>query len=114
MARNAEEREGAAKEASPAAEVNGRPWFFEKGLSLAGRRLSLQAGTMLRCFPGRGKKLRRCVLARRSSRWGRFAPAGDELNESTEETPTEAAMAVGSAMTGSGTMQATGGWWSRG
>jgi hypothetical protein len=112
MARNAEEREGAAKEGSPVAVVNGRRQFFEEGLSLAGRRLGLQAGTTLRCFPGRGKKLRRCVFARRSSRRGRFAPAGDELDESTEETPTEATMAVGSAMAGSDTMQATGSWWS--
>jgi hypothetical protein len=47
---------------------------FRRGRSLAGRRLGLQAGTMLRLSPGDGKWRRRYRPASRSSGRRQFAP----------------------------------------
>jgi hypothetical protein len=48
---------------------------FRRGRSLAGRRLGLQAGTVLRLSPGDGKWRRRYRPASRSSGRRQFAPA---------------------------------------
>jgi hypothetical protein len=82
IARDAEEREGKSRRRTHRRRRSTGGADFSKGTGLTGRRPGLQAGTTLRCSRGREKTLRRCGLAHRNFRRGRFCSGRAPSDES--------------------------------